>query len=103
MKAILFDRFGEPAEVLQVREVPMPQPGRGEVRVRMLASPINPSDLMTVRGLYGKRPPLPYTPGYEGAGVIDAAGRCSLSRKKCARPTPNTIAIRSSVGSVGNS
>lgn len=86
MKAIVFERFGDPAEVLQVRDVPMPEPGRGEVRVRMLASPINPSDLMTVRGLYGKRPPVPYTPGYEGAGVIDAAGPGLLKRIRGLKP-----------------
>src|SRR5947209_13416626 len=57
MKAVLFDRFGEPAEVLAVRDVPLPEVGPGQVRVRMLASPVNPSDLMTVRGQYGRRPP----------------------------------------------
>ena len=49
MKAAVFERFGEPAEVLQVREVPVPEPGPGEVRVRMIASPVNPSDLLVVR------------------------------------------------------
>jgi NADPH:quinone reductase len=74
MKAVVFDRCGDPAEVLQVREVPMPEPGPGQVRVRMLASPINPSDLSVVRGQYGRLPPLPATPGFEGVGVVDAAG-----------------------------
>ncbi|HYT88266.1 MAG TPA: zinc-dependent alcohol dehydrogenase family protein [Gemmataceae bacterium] len=74
MKAIVFDRFGEPAEVLQLRDVPRSEPGRGEVRVRMRASPINPSDLLVVRGQYGRLPTLPATPGFEGVGVIDAAG-----------------------------
>jgi NADPH:quinone reductase-like Zn-dependent oxidoreductase len=74
MKAIVFDRFGEPAEVLQVRDVPVPEPGPGEVRVRMIASPINPSDLLVVRGQYGVLPPLPSTPGFEGVGVVDKAG-----------------------------
>ena len=74
MKAIVFDRFGDPREVLEVREVPRPEPGPGQVRVRMLASPVNPSDLLVVRGQYGRLPKLPATPGFEGAGVIDAAG-----------------------------
>ena len=74
MKAAVFERFGDPAEVLHVRDVPVPEPGPGQVRVRMLASPINPSDLMTIRGQYGRRPPLPATPGFEGVGVVDAAG-----------------------------
>ncbi len=74
MKAVVFDRFGDPEEVLQVRDLPAPAPGRGQVRVRMLASPINPSDLLYVRGQYGRRPTLPASAGFEGAGVIDAVG-----------------------------
>jgi NADPH2:quinone reductase len=74
MRAVVFERFGEPAEVLDVREVPEPRPGYNQVRVRMLASPINPSDLLTIRGSYGRTGPLPATPGYEGVGVIDAVG-----------------------------
>jgi len=74
MQAVVFDRFGDPAEVLQVRDVPLPEPGPGQVRVRMLASPVNPSDLLVVRGQYGRLPSLPATPGFEGVGVVDAAG-----------------------------
>jgi NADPH:quinone reductase-like Zn-dependent oxidoreductase len=86
MKAIMFDHFGNPADVLRVGDAPMPEPGRNEVRVRMLASPINPSDLMTVRGQYGKPPKLPYTPGYEGAGVVDAVGPGFLKRLRGLKP-----------------
>src|SRR5262249_35635609 len=74
MKAIVFDRFGDPAEVLQVRDVPLSEPGAGQVRVRMRASPVNPSDLLVVRGEYGRLPKLPATPGFEGVGVVEAAG-----------------------------
>src|SRR3982750_2943510 len=74
MKAIVFDRFGEPGDVLGVREVPTPEPGPGEVRVRMIASPINPSDLLVVRGRYGVLPTLPATPGFEGVGIVEKAG-----------------------------
>jgi NADPH:quinone reductase-like Zn-dependent oxidoreductase len=74
MKAIVFERCGEPEEVLQVRDLPTPEPGPGQVRIRMLASPINPSDLLYVRGQYGKPPPLPATPGFEGVGVVEASG-----------------------------
>ncbi len=80
MKAIVFSQFGEPAEVLRVSEVPVPEPGPGEVRVRMIASPINPSDLLVVRGLYGVLPRLPATPGFEGVGVVDRAGPGLLGR-----------------------
>jgi NADPH:quinone reductase-like Zn-dependent oxidoreductase len=74
MKAVVFDRCGPPEEVLQVRDVPVPEPGRGEVRVRMLACPVNPSDLLYVRGEYGRKPEPPATPGFEGVGVVEAAG-----------------------------
>src|SRR5215210_3485643 len=71
MKAILCPRWGEPDQVLEVREVPTPECGPGQVRVRMLASPINPSDLFMVRGQYGYQPPLPCTPGFEGVGLVE--------------------------------
>lgn len=74
MKALVFDRFGPPEDVLQVRDVPQPVPARGEVLVRMLASPINPSDVMYVQGRYGLKPELPATPGFEGVGVVEASG-----------------------------
>src|SRR5918997_3926168 len=74
MKSIMFDQFGEPAQVLSVREVPVPEPGRGEVRVRMIATPVNPSDLLVVRGRYGVLPKLPASVGFEGVGVVDAVG-----------------------------
>ncbi|MGL4463600.1 MAG: alcohol dehydrogenase catalytic domain-containing protein, partial [Planctomycetia bacterium] len=74
MKSSFYDRFGEPSEVLQVRDADKPTPGPGEVLVRMIASPINPSDMMTVRGVYFERPPLPAVAGYEGVGVVEASG-----------------------------
>ncbi len=98
MKAIVFDRFGDPGEVLRVGDVPMPEPDRNEVRVRMVASPINPSDLMTVRGLYGKRPALPYTPGYEGAGVVDATGPGILKRLRGLKPGKRVAVLNSRGG-----
>jgi NADPH:quinone reductase-like Zn-dependent oxidoreductase len=80
MKAAVFDRFGEPAEVLSVRDVPDVEPGPGEVRVRMIASPVNPSDVLVVRGRYGVLPRLPATPGFEGVGIVDKAGPGILGR-----------------------
>jgi len=80
MKAAVFDAFGEPSEVLSVREVAVPEPGPGQVRVRMIASPINPSDLLVVRGRYGVLPRLPSTPGFEGVGIVEKAGPGLLGR-----------------------
>lgn len=76
MRAIQFDRYGEPAQVLMLREVPRPEPLDEEVRVRILASPINPSDLLFLRGLYaGVQPNFPAPVGFEGVGLVDALGR----------------------------
>lgn len=74
MKAVVYERHGNPAEVLHVRELPPPKPGFRQVRVRMLASPINPSDLYTIEGRYGVTQTLPATPGYEGAGIVEESG-----------------------------
>ncbi len=59
---------------MRVEELPDPAPGRGEVLVRLTARAIHPSDLMNIRGLYGKPPPLPLTPGNDAAGVVEAVG-----------------------------
>jgi NADPH:quinone reductase-like Zn-dependent oxidoreductase len=74
MKAAVFHEFGDPTKVLRVEERPLPEPAAGQVRVRMIASPINPSDLLVVRGEYGKLPKLPATPGFEGVGIVEKSG-----------------------------
>jgi NADPH2:quinone reductase len=73
MKAIVLERHGGP-EVLRVREVPVPVPGAGEVRVRVEAVGVNYAEVLSRKGLYGWAPPLPYTPGMEATGTIDALG-----------------------------
>lgn len=74
MRMIRFEQFGEPAEVLKVCEAAEPVAKAGEVLVRMLASPVNPSDLLNIRGGYSSRPSLPATPGFEGVGIVEASG-----------------------------
>jgi NADPH:quinone reductase-like Zn-dependent oxidoreductase len=92
MRAVSFDRYGDPGSVLSVRDVPTPEPGRGQVLVRLEASPINPSDLAFVEGNYGFRKPLPAVPGFEGAGTVVATnagpyGRWLMGRRvACSAP-----------------
>jgi len=73
MKAIVVRAFGGP-EVLTVDEVPTPEPGPGQVRVRVGAAGVNPVDTYIRTGTYAIKPPLPYTPGRDLAGTVDAVG-----------------------------
>lgn len=74
MQSVRFYEFGNPADVLRVEDVQQPEPGENQVLVRLRARSINPSDLLTVRGLYGALPKLPATPGLEGMGEVSAVG-----------------------------
>src|SRR3954469_8247973 len=71
-KAIVVERTGGP-EVLQLRDVPVAEPGPGEVRIRQRALGVNFIDVYYRAGLY-KVGSLPFVPGMEGAGVIEAVG-----------------------------
>lgn len=71
MKAVVFEQTGAPCDVLKLTQVPTPEPGEGEVRVKMLASPINPADLLFINGAYRIKPQLPQIAGLEGVGIID--------------------------------
>ncbi|MBE5098435.1 zinc-dependent alcohol dehydrogenase family protein [Priestia aryabhattai] len=76
MKAtsIKFYEFGEPQQVLQIENKQVTDPGVGEVLVRMKTRPINPSDLIPIRGAYSNRISLPAIPGYEGVGIVEEVG-----------------------------
>jgi NADPH2:quinone reductase len=73
MKAILVHQFGGP-EVLKLEDVPTPRPASGQVLVRIHAVGVNPYDTYMRSGVYAIKPPLPYTPGSDGAGVVEAVG-----------------------------
>ncbi|MFZ0636238.1 MAG: NADPH:quinone reductase [Candidatus Acidiferrales bacterium] len=73
MKAILVHEFGDP-EVLKFEEVPTPRPATGQVLVRVHAAGVNPYDTYMRNGTYSVKPPLPYTPGSDGAGTVEAVG-----------------------------
>ncbi len=73
MKAIRVHKFGGP-EVLQLDDVPDPKPGPGQVLVRIRAAGVNPVDTYIRMGTYTMTPALPYIPGADAAGVVDAVG-----------------------------
>ena len=73
MKAIRVQEFGDP-EVLRLEEAPKPQPGPGQVLVRMHAIGVNPVETYIRSGSYPQKPVLPYTPANDGAGVVEQTG-----------------------------
>ena len=75
MRAIWYDRQGPAHDVLQVGELPDPEPGAGEVRVRVSHSGVNPGDTKKRRGWLGSRMPYPRViPHSDGAGVVESVG-----------------------------
>ena len=74
MKRAVYSQFGTPEKVLSWQEVERPQPGPGQVLVRMVLSPVHNHDLMTIAGHYGFKPSLPAVPGTEAVGIVEALG-----------------------------
>ena len=73
MKSIRVHQLGGP-EVLAIEDVPDPKPAAGEVVVRVRAAGVNPVDAYIHSGNYARKPPLPYTPGFDGAGEVESVG-----------------------------
>lgn len=90
MRALRFATVGEPLEVLGLEEVGTPEPGPGQVRLRMTHRPINPSDLYCVQGIYPIIPELPGSPGFEGVGSIDSLGEGVTQFSRGQRAIPAT-------------
>ncbi len=93
MKAIIVREFGEP-DVMKLEEVPRPTPGAGQILVRIRSAGVNPADTYTRSGRYAAKPRLPYTPGSDGAGVVDSIG----SDVKRAKPGDRVYLARSLSG-----
>ena len=74
MKAWQVTRLGEPSEVLELTESPTPEPGPGEVLIKVAAVAANFPDVLLARGQYQVRPELPFTPGIECSGTVAALG-----------------------------
>src|SRR5699024_11171083 len=84
-KRIWFYEFGSPLDVLTVEKQIIEAPVNKEVLVRMLARPINPSDLIPIRGSYAHRISFPHIPGYEGVGIVEDVGatvsKCLIGKR----------------------
>src|SRR5258708_5397844 len=74
ISAVVYEKHGNPADVLQVQSRAWPTPAADEAVVKMRAAPINPADLNQIEGKYPVRSQLPATPGFEGAGTIVELG-----------------------------
>ncbi len=101
MKAIRVHKFGGP-EVLQLEEVPTPAAGPGQVLVKIHAAGINPVDTYIRAGTYASKPALPYTPGKDAAGIVEAVGEGVQTRpwdgRQGATPLPGPLPAPSSQG-----
>ena len=73
MKAIRVHEFGPP-EVMKLAEAADPNPGPGQVVVRIKAAGVNPTEAYSRSGNYGRRPSLPYTPGSDAGGLVESVG-----------------------------
>ncbi len=73
MRAVMLTKQGGP-EVLETVELPLPSPGPGEVRVKVLATGVGSTDITMRRGTYPYAPKIPFVPGYESVGLVDAVG-----------------------------
>lgn len=71
MHTVRFHEFGKPAEVLCYETLELPALSDGEVRVKMIAAPLNPADLNYIEGTYGDKPELPAVAGMEGFGLVE--------------------------------
>jgi NADPH2:quinone reductase len=73
MRAVTYTRLGDPS-VLELVDKPIPEPGAGEVRIRVLVSGVNPTDWKSRSGTFGGGPTEATVPNHDGAGVVDAVG-----------------------------
>ncbi|MDH3294514.1 MAG: NADPH:quinone oxidoreductase family protein [Acidimicrobiia bacterium] len=75
MRAWRVNELGHPSTSLRLEhDLPLPEPGPGQVRIRVGASNINFADILLCQGVYQDRPGVPFTPGLETAGIVEAAG-----------------------------
>src|SRR5215475_13638199 len=73
MKAVVCDRLGDPS-VLKIENRPIPEPGPGDVLIRVGAAAVNFPDVLMLSAGYQHKPELPFIPGMEGGGTVERVG-----------------------------
>ena len=73
MKAVVCDRLGDPS-VLRIKELPIPEIGASDVLIKVGAASVNFPDVLMLSAAYQHKPELPFVPGMEGAGTVEAVG-----------------------------
>jgi mitochondrial enoyl-[acyl-carrier protein] reductase / trans-2-enoyl-CoA reductase len=92
IKVVVYERHGNPADVLQIKIEPWPTPATDEAVVAMRAAPVNPADINAIEGKYPARREVPAVPGFEGAGVVVEVGsNVSTIRKGALVILPHNI------------
>lgn len=74
MRAMRVHELAEDISTIRMDEIDLPPPGEGEVRLQLKACSINFPDILMIQGKYQFKPPLPFSPGMEGAGIVTALG-----------------------------
>ena len=96
MRQLQFIAHGEPSDVIQLNTIPEPALGPEDVLISMEAAPLDPSDFLFVRGLYGVRPSFPSPVGAEGVGRVAKIGSkvdAALQGKRVLILPPTTRAL----------
>jgi NADPH2:quinone reductase len=96
MKAWRVHAWGEP-ETMKLEEVAAPEPGPQQVRIRTRAAALNFFDILQVQGKYQEKPPFPFTPGAEAAGIVDTCRRREGGVLACAGGLSMALHRRSKV------
>eukprot|EP00928_Gymnodinium_smaydae_P042715 TRINITY_DN28723_c0_g1_i1.p1 TRINITY_DN28723_c0_g1~~TRINITY_DN28723_c0_g1_i1.p1 ORF type:complete len:372 (+),score=30.08 TRINITY_DN28723_c0_g1_i1:56-1117(+) len=80
MRAVQVSKWGGPEELVVKQGLPIPSPGPDQVLVKVMAAGVNPYETYIRQGTYATLPPLPWTPGNDGAGVVESLGASSSER-----------------------
>ncbi len=90
MRAVIQEQAGD---VLYVNDIPIPEPGPGEVLVKMDYAPVNPSDLSLLQGNFASKPDYPIIPGIEGSGIVIKSGKGIIGKLRKGKRVACTSSI----------